>query len=82
MRHMQQNHSPLLQDWLLSFVVVSVVIGFLGVCAIVGLMKTDATDHDIFYLLVGQMGMKFGTVVDYFVGSSRKTKTQEKPKNT
>jgi hypothetical protein len=68
-------------DPLFAFVVISVVLGFWGVCIIVALTSMDKTDHDIFYLIVGVMGTKFSTMVDYFVGSSRKDSYKTVKKN-
>lgn len=56
------------RDWLFTFVVMSVVFGFLGAMALVGLTAMDKTDHDIFWALLGVLTTKFGSVVDYFVG--------------
>lgn len=45
--------------------------GFVAVCVIVlrgGVI--DATMKELGLVLVGQLSMKFGTVVDYFFGSS------------
>ncbi len=58
------------RNFVMKFLALFVVISFFGLCLIVAFTTLDKTDHDIFYMLLGVFGSKFGSVIDYFFGSS------------
>lgn len=60
------------EDWMLDFIAIVVVIGFFGMCFVVAFQKMDQSDHDILYMLIGQLTAGFIMVVSYYFGSSNK----------
>jgi hypothetical protein len=58
------------RDWVQSFIAIFLIIGFFSTVMIVAFTKMDQTDHDILYLLVGQLSGAFLLVVSFFFGSS------------
>lgn len=62
------------RDWVLDFIAISVIMGFFSMCILVSMMKQDNTDHDILYMLVGQLTSGFLMVLSFFFGSSSQMK--------
>lgn len=48
-----------------------IVIGFFGLLVVIVTMPLPDVKTNILYLLVGTLVMKFGSIVDYFFGSSK-----------
>lgn len=57
------------RDWVESSIAVTVVAGFFVMCFLVALTKQDNSDHDILYMLIGQLTAGFIMVLSYFFGS-------------
>lgn len=65
------------RDYVLDFIAVFIVLGFFAIVLIVAFTKMDQTDHDILYLLTGQLSGSFLLVISYFFGSSVPVKSQQ-----
>jgi hypothetical protein len=57
-------------QWETRIVATIVVLGFTTVCILVFYKVIDVGMKDIALLLFGYLAAKFGTVVDYYMGSS------------
>jgi len=60
------------RDWVLDIIAILVVLGFFVMCIIVAMEKLDQSDHDILYMLIGQLTAGFLMVISYYFGSSNK----------
>lgn len=58
------------RDWILDFLSIFIVLGFFSLIMIVAFTKLDQTDHDILYLLTGQLSGSFLLIISYYFGSS------------
>lgn len=60
-----------MSDWTHKVLAIGVTLGFLGVLAgvLFGFTAPGAT-HDILLLLLGTLASKWGTIIDWFFGSS------------
>lgn len=58
------------RDWVVDFIALFMIIGFFSIIMIVSFTKMDQSDHDILYLLVGQLSGGFLLIVSYYFGSS------------
>jgi len=60
------------RDRILDFIAILVVLGYFIMCAMVGLTRMDQSDHDVLYMMVGQLTAGFIMVLGYYFGSSNK----------
>lgn len=60
------------RDWVVDTIAIIVVVGFFGMCVLVDIARLDQSDHDILYMLVGQLTSGFIMVLAYYFGSSNK----------
>ncbi len=60
------------RDWVMDTIALTVVYGFFSMCFTVALTARDQTDHDVLYLLIGQLSAGFISVLSFFFGSIRK----------
>lgn len=58
------------RDPIMSFITVTVVIGFFLMCFLISLTKQDVTDHDIMNMLTGQLTSGFLMILGYYYGKS------------
>lgn len=59
-------------DYVLDAIAFLVIIGYFSMCAVVAFTKMDNTDHDILYMLIGQLTAGFIMVISFFFGASNK----------
>lgn len=59
-------------DWILHFIAVTIVFGYLMMCAFVALTHLDESDHDVLYMMLGQLTGGFIMVLSYYFGSNSK----------
>ena len=64
---MHDNH-----EWLKDFIAIMVILGFFAMAFIVALTKLDLSDHDVLYMLVGQMAAGFIQVLSSYFGNKKK----------
>lgn len=60
------------RDWIMDAISVVVVFGFFVMCVLVALVKEDQSDHDILYMLIGQLTAGFLMVLGYYYGGNKK----------
>lgn len=60
------------RDWVLNSIAVIVILGYFATCAMISLTKMDQSDHDVLYMMIGQLTAGFIMVLSYFFGSSNK----------
>lgn len=60
------------RDWVEALIALIVVSGFFIMCILVAITKQDNTDHDILYMLIGQLTSGFILILSYFFGSINK----------
>lgn len=58
------------RDWVMDFLTIFLVVGFFSLIMIVAFTKMDQSDHDILYLLTGQLSGAFLLSISYYFGSS------------
>jgi hypothetical protein len=61
------------RDWVIDVIAIFVIFGFFIMCILVGSGKFDQSDHDILYMLIGQLSAGFLMIVSYYFGSSNKS---------
>ena len=59
-------------DYALNMIAFVVIFGYFSMCGIVAFTKMDNTDHDILYMLIGQLTGGFVMVLSFFFGASKK----------
>lgn len=59
-------------DWVLPALSMLITAGFFLAIAILIRVKTDSSDHDILYMMLGVLGTAWTQVVSYYFGSSHK----------
>jgi hypothetical protein len=64
------------RDYVLDSIAFTVVFGYFFMCAMVTFTKLDSTDHDILYMLIGQLTGGFIMVLSYYFGASNKSQGQ------
>jgi hypothetical protein len=60
-------------DYVLDAIAFMVIIGYFFMCGVVAFTKMDNTDHDILYMLIGQLTAGFMMVLSFFFGASNKS---------
>ncbi len=60
------------RDLVLDMIAFIVIIGFFVMCAMVEFTHLDQSDHDVLYMLSGQLTAGFMMVLSYYFGSSNK----------
>lgn len=73
-RQLEQKKTELYgrRDWVMDTIALTVVYGFFAMCFIVALTTLDQSDHDVLYLLIGQLSAGFIAVLSFFFGNTRK----------
>lgn len=56
--------------WMLPVLGIMITVGFFANIMILHLTRMDTTDHDVLYMMLGVAGTSWGTVVQYYFGSS------------
>lgn len=65
------------RDWIRPFLVVATTLLFGSLCFIVAFTKADASDKDLFYMLIGSLNTVWaGSVIGYYFGG---VPSQQKP---
>lgn len=59
-------------DYVLDSIAFLVIAGYFCMCTIVAFTKLDQSDHDVLYMMVGQLTGGFIMVLSYYFGSSNK----------
>lgn len=60
------------RDYVLDAIAFLVIIGYFIMCGVVAFTKMDNTDHDILYMLIGQLTGGFIMILSYFFGATNK----------
>jgi cell division protein FtsX len=61
------------RDWVLDFIAMLVVSGFFAMAFLIAIAPMDRSDHDILYMIIGQLTSGFLLVLGYYFGSSKKS---------
>ncbi|VVC76020.1 hypothetical protein AQUSIP_13210 [Aquicella siphonis] len=59
---------------IISFLVIT---GMFGCIWLVSMYKQDSVDHDVLYMLFGSVSAAFGSVIQYWLGSSAGSKVKD-----
>lgn len=60
------------RDWVMDTIAIVVVLGFFSMSMVVALTKMDLSDHDVLFMLIGQLSAGFLGILSFFFGSIRK----------
>ena len=60
------------RDWVMDSIALIVVVGFVSMSFLIVLSKLDQSNHDVLYMLVGQLAAGFIGVLSFFFGNIRK----------
>lgn len=60
------------RDYVLDIIAFIVVIGYFAMCVTLEYRKLDQSDHDVLYMMVGQLTAGFIMVLSYYFGSANK----------
>jgi len=60
------------RDYVLDIIAFIVILGYFIMCATVEFTKLDQSDHDVLYMMVGQLTAGFIMVLSYYFGSTNK----------
>jgi uncharacterized YccA/Bax inhibitor family protein len=61
------------RDSILDLIALIVVIGYFAMCCVICYVRLDQSDHDVLYMLVGQLTGGFIMVLSYYFGASNKS---------
>jgi len=61
------------RDIILDVISLIVIIGYFLMCGVICATRLDQSDHDVLYMMVGQLTGGFIMVLSYYFGSSNKT---------
>lgn len=65
-------------DWRRDLIGTIAVGGFVAICVLVLMGNTIADSMEkVALIIIGQLSMKFGTVVDFFYGSSHSSQAKD-----
>jgi len=59
------------RDYVMDIIALIIVVGFFIMCFEVLKIRLDPSDHDIIYMLMGQLTAGFVLVISYYFGSSK-----------
>ena len=60
------------RDRVMDVIALVVIFGFFSTVFVVAFTKLDQSDHDVLYMMVGQLSAGFISVLSFFFGSIRK----------
>lgn len=60
------------RDWVMDAIAITVVVGFFAMTFVISLTKMDSSDHDVLFMLIGQLSAGFLGILSFFFGSIRK----------
>jgi|ERR1044071_8477876 hypothetical protein len=60
------------RDYILDIIAFIVVIGYFAMCMTLEYIKLDQSDHDVLYMMVGQLTAGFIMVLSYYFGSTNR----------
>lgn len=60
------------RDYVLDIIAFIVIIGYFAMCVTIEFTKLDQSDHDVLYMMVGQLTAGFIMVLSYYFGSANK----------
>lgn len=58
------------RDFIMEGIAITVIVGFFVMCILTSITALDKSDHDILYMLIGQLTSGFIMVLSYYFGSS------------
>lgn len=60
------------RDWVMDSIALIVVIGFFTIAFTLALTRLDPANHDVLYMLIGQLSAGFIGVLSFFFGNIRR----------
>lgn len=60
------------RDWVMDSIALIVVVAFVLMSFLIVFSKLDQSDHDVLYMLVGQLSAGFIGILSFFFGNIRK----------
>lgn len=65
------------RDWVMDFLAVFITVSFVSLCLVIAFANINATEKDLFYMLLGTFSTVWGGIVAFYFGG---TPAMHKPK--